>query len=137
MFSFTYIELKHIEQSLRKNMEKILMIVSMGIIPFIVAAAPSFSTSISDDGSSHFQWILNAAFMIIGVLGGWVLKFFHERISTIEKNEESLFNKLHMVELLVAGQYVKREDLDKLSQALFAKLDKIELKLDSKVDKEH
>jgi hypothetical protein len=39
------------------------------------------------------------------------------------------------IEVLVAGSYVKRDDMDKLTAALFAKLDKIELKIDGKADK--
>ena len=39
------------------------------------------------------------------------------------------------IEVLVAGAYVKKDDLEKLSNAIFAKLDRIEDKLDLKVDK--
>jgi hypothetical protein len=35
----------------------------------------------------------------------------------------------------VAGSYVKRDDMDKLTTALFTKLDKIEAKIDQKADK--
>jgi len=43
--------------------------------------------------------------------------------------------KVQTIEVLVAGSYVKRDDLDKLTHAIFVKLDKIEDKIDSKVDK--
>ena len=39
------------------------------------------------------------------------------------------------VEVLVAGTYVKNEALERLSSSLFAKLDRIESKLDGKQDK--
>jgi hypothetical protein len=37
--------------------------------------------------------------------------------------------------VLVAGQYVHRDEFHSLSKALFAKLDKIEDKLDGKADR--
>ena len=39
------------------------------------------------------------------------------------------------MQLLVAGNYVRREDLESSVKALFAKLDKIEDKLDKKADR--
>ena len=44
-------------------------------------------------------------------------------------------DKVQHIEVLVAGTYVKRDDMEKLGGALFAKLDKIEAKLDGKADK--
>jgi hypothetical protein len=117
-------------------MEKIFMIATIIFVPILVIAAPTV-VSVSDDvGITTLQWLLNAAYGGLCVLGGWTLKFFHERITTIERSDEEIYNKLHMLELVVAGHYVKREDLEKLSQALFVKLDKIEEKLDNKVDKD-
>ena len=43
--------------------------------------------------------------------------------------------KVNQIEVLVAGQYVKRDDFDKLANAIFAKLDKISDKIDSKADR--
>ena len=40
------------------------------------------------------------------------------------------------IEVLVAGHYVTRPDMDKLGDAIFKKLDRIEGKLDGKVDKQ-
>jgi hypothetical protein len=82
------------------------------------------------------QWLLNIAFTLVGILGGWILKFFHERITAVEATDEDIYSKVHLIELLVTGQYVKKEELDKLSVALFTKLDRIENKLDGKVDKD-
>ncbi len=46
-----------------------------------------------------------------------------------------LVDKVQKIELLVAGKYVTREDMEKMISALFAKLDKIDVKLDTKQDK--
>ena len=39
------------------------------------------------------------------------------------------------IEVLVVGAYVKRDELQNMAKAIFAKLDKIDLKLDRKEDK--
>lgn len=43
--------------------------------------------------------------------------------------------KVQSIELLVAGEYVKKAEIQQLSDSLFKKLDRIEDKLDGKVDK--
>lgn len=53
----------------------------------------------------------------------------------LKKVDCELADKVQHIEVLVAGSYVKREDFDRLASALFAKLDKIEEKLDRKADK--
>ncbi len=59
------------------------------------------------------------------------------RISLAEMRHDDsvLAAKVQAIEVLVAGQYVKRDELEKLSQAIFSKLDKIMDKLDAKVDR--
>jgi hypothetical protein len=44
-------------------------------------------------------------------------------------------DKLEELEVLLAAQYAKRDDVNEISKAIFAKLDRIEEKLDKKVDK--
>lgn len=82
-----------------------------------------------------WQIMFNIALSIIGVLGGWVLNSFNASITALHKADVALTNKVQEMEVLVAGSYVKRDDLDRLTTALFAKLDKIEAKLDNKQDK--
>jgi hypothetical protein len=83
----------------------------------------------------NYQTFFNISVTLIGFLGGWVLNSLKSNIDALHKADADLTIKVQSVEVLVAGSYVKRDDLDKLSSALFAKLDKIEAKLDSKVDK--
>ena len=85
--------------------------------------------------TDNFQMMFNIAITLIGFLGGWVLNSLKASMEALQKADHELTIKVQSVEVLVAGSYIKREDLDKLSSALFAKLDKIEAKLDSKVDK--
>jgi len=81
------------------------------------------------------QTSFNLAVAIGGFLGGWVLNSLKDSIQGLQTSDKALADKVQHIELLVAGQYVKREDLDKMVTALFGKLDKIEAKLDGKADK--
>ena len=81
------------------------------------------------------QTSFNIAVGLIAFLGGWVLNSLRENIQSLQKSDSELATKVQGIELLVAGSYVKRNDLDKLTVALFAKLDKIDAKLDGKADK--
>lgn len=81
------------------------------------------------------QTLINAAFALVGALGGWVLNNLKSSIDELRKADLALTDKVQQIEVLVAGTYVKRDDLDKLSSALFSKLDKIEYKIDLKMDK--
>lgn len=77
----------------------------------------------------------NIVLSLAGFLGGWVLNNLRTSIDNLHKADSELGVKVQSIEVLVAGQYVKRDDLDKMTTALFAKLDKIELKLDEKVSR--
>ena len=82
-----------------------------------------------------FQVGFNVAVMLAGALMGWILKTITDRMDGLQSADTALTDKVQKIEVLVAGQYVKRDDLDKLTAALFAKLDKIDAKLDAKADK--
>ena len=81
------------------------------------------------------QIAFNIGIALISALGGWVLNSLRESIASLHISDAQLADKVQAIELLVAGQYVKKDDLEKLSAALFNKLDKIDSKLDSKEEK--
>ena len=81
------------------------------------------------------QTIFNILVALLSFLGGWVLNNLRESIKSLHDSDMQLAAKVQTIEVLVAGSYVKRDDLDKLTHAIFVKLDKIEDKIDSKVDK--
>lgn len=81
------------------------------------------------------QTIINIAIGLAGGMGGWILNNLKSSIDELRKQDIILADKVQHIEVLVAGTYVKRDDMEKLGNALFCKLDKIEAKLDSKVDK--
>jgi len=82
-----------------------------------------------------FQTGFNLAIGIIGVISGWMLNNLRDSFKTLAQADMALTVKVQAIEVLVAGQYVKRDELDRLGQAIFAKLDKIENKIDQKADK--
>lgn len=81
------------------------------------------------------QTAFNIVLSLVAFLGGWVLNSLRDSIKSLQKTDGELADKVQHIEILVAGSYVKRDDLKELSTALFNKLDKIELKLDNKQDK--
>jgi hypothetical protein len=81
------------------------------------------------------QTLFNVLVGLVAFFGGWVLNSLRDSIKALHNSDELLSTKVQSIEVLVAGSYVKRDDMDKLTAALFAKLDKIESKLDGKADK--
>jgi hypothetical protein len=75
-----------------------------------------------------FQVWFEAAVAVIGLIIGWVLR-------TLWSDMKDLSTKVQSIEILVAGEYVKKAEIAQLSDSLFKKLDRIEDKLDGKADK--
>lgn len=63
------------------------------------------------------------------------MKNLQDSMKSLRDADERLTLKVQSIEVLVAGQYIKREDFDKTISALFTKLDKIESKLDMKANR--
>lgn len=81
------------------------------------------------------QTLFNIAVTITGFLGGWWLKVLWDAVKDLQSADKVLVEKVNSIEILVAGNYITKSDFDKIGAAIFAKLDKIEDKLDRKVDK--
>ena len=79
--------------------------------------------------------------MINAIIGGFaaavafILRVIWEGLRELQKADVDLTSKISEIQLLVAGNYVKKDELDGVINALFTKLDKIEDKLDKKVDR--
>jgi hypothetical protein len=77
------------------------------------------------------QEILN---WIIGGMGTLIMFFIisiWQEVKTLQTADRNLVDRLSAIEILVAGDYVRKDDL----QIILHKLDKIEDKLDKKADK--
>ncbi len=81
------------------------------------------------------QVFINIALAMISFLGGWVVKNLQDSMKSLQDTDEKLASKVQAIEVLVAGQYIKRDDFERTVEALFAKLDKIEQKLDMKANR--
>lgn len=81
------------------------------------------------------QQLFNVLFALVGVLGGWWMKAMWEAIKSLEQADNALGNQVADLKVLVAGEYVRTEQFDSMVKAIFAKLDRIEDKLDGKADK--
>jgi len=79
--------------------------------------------------------------MINAIIGGFaaavafILRVIWEGLRELQKADVDLTAKISEIQLLVAGSYVKKDELEGVIKALFTKLDKIEDKLDKKVDR--
>lgn len=81
------------------------------------------------------QQLFNIAVGVAGALGGWWMKAMWDAVKELKVADERLASQVSDLKVLVAGDYVRREMFDRLSDAIFAKLDRIESKLDGKADK--
>ena len=81
------------------------------------------------------QTAINIALALAGGLGGFILNRVWESLKDLQAADKVLTEKVGAIEVLVAGVCVTREELQKTISAVFTKLDRIEDKLDHKVDK--
>ena len=81
------------------------------------------------------QTVFNIIATVAGFLGGWWLKVMWDAVKDLQAADKVLVEKVGTIEILIAGTYITKNDFDKIAAAIFAKLDKIEDKLDRKVDK--
>ena len=79
--------------------------------------------------------LLNYALMAGGAMLTFIAKLQSDKIHEMQESHQALADDHRALEVLVAGSYVKREDLEKLGNAIFKKLDVIESLLHSKQDK--
>ncbi len=82
------------------------------------------------------QLAFNIAIGLISFLGGWILNSLTKKLETQDVALISIRDKVQAIEVVMAGTYVKREDLEKVGDALLTKLEQISVKLDTKQDKQ-
>jgi F0F1-type ATP synthase membrane subunit b/b' len=81
------------------------------------------------------QTIINWLLAGFGALIGFLLNAVWQAVKDLQTADKVLAEKVGNIEVLVAGAYVKKDEFTQTINALFAKLDKIEDKLDKKADK--
>ena len=78
-----------------------------------------------------YDWVLSGFCAVLGFL----LNAVWQAIKDLQRAYDELTKRVSEIEVLVAGNYVTRQEFDRVVERLFAKLDSIDRKLDSKVDK--
>lgn len=81
------------------------------------------------------QTIINWLLAGFGSLIGFLLNAVWQAVKDLQAADKVLTEKVSQIEVLVAGAYVKKDEFVSQMSALFAKLDKIEDKIDKKADK--
>lgn len=81
------------------------------------------------------QELINWLLAGVGGLIGFLLRAVWQAVQDLQTADKELTEKVSSLEVLVAGSYVQKPELNTLATALFTKLDRIEDKLDGKVDK--
>ena len=82
------------------------------------------------------QTIINILLGLTAFFGGIWVRGLSDSMKELKTTDAALAEKVQSIELLVAGQYVRREELKAFEDALFKKLDRIESKIDGKADKQ-
>jgi len=75
------------------------------------------------------QETLNIGVGIICSGLGWLLKTVWGSVKELQSTDRALAEEVIQIKLLVTGQYIKRDEMQVLHDALFRKLDKIEDRL--------
>lgn len=83
----------------------------------------------------EMQMLFNIVVGVAGALGGWWLKVMWDSLKDLQTADSKLIDRVSSIEVLVAGTYIKRTDFEKVADAIFKKLDRIDEKLSGKVDK--
>lgn len=81
------------------------------------------------------QIIVNWLLAGFGAIIGFLLNAVWQAVKDLQTADKVLAEKVGSIEVLVAGAYVKKDEFMSQMNVLFAKLDKIEDKLNKKADK--
>lgn len=82
-----------------------------------------------------YQVLFNLVIGILGVMGGWLLNTMWSSLKELQAADTKLAEKVAGIEVLVAGQYVTRDEFTTTMNALFVKIDKIQDTLNNKADR--
>ena len=84
---------------------------------------------------SESQLYINWAIGAGGLIVGWYIRLMWSEIKLLNKADKELTDKIASIEVLVAGDYAKRDWIEGKLDRLFSILDGINKKLDGKADK--
>jgi hypothetical protein len=80
--------------------------------------------------------LFDIAIALAGALGGWVLNSVRQSVRDLQEADRVLTDKVMQIEVLVAGNYVNKDELRNVVEDIKRTLLRIETKLDHKVDRQ-
>ena len=80
------------------------------------------------------QTVINFVVGGLGAVLGALLKAVWDAVKDLQTADKLIVKDVSALQVLVAGDYVRRDAFDAMATAIFAKLDKIEAKLDTKAN---
>lgn len=72
--------------------------------------------------------------VVVGIFG-YMLKVMWDSVKELQRDDENLMTKLNDLQVAIATDYAKREELREEFRMFRESLDRIEAKLDTKADK--
>jgi len=84
---------------------------------------------------TEFQILFNAAFTIISIGLGWLMRSLFETIRDLRTKDQAIYDKVSELAVTLPENYVSKSDFKELYERIFDVLNRIETKLDKKVDK--
>ena len=85
------------------------------------------------DGS--LQILFNVIVGVVNLLLGWVLKVMWDSVRDLREADSALVTKVGHIEVLVAGEYLKKDEFSASMNRIETALARIFDKLDGKADK--
>lgn len=73
----------------------------------------------------NYQVLFNIALSVIFALGGMAMRVLWNALKDLREADAELTQKVHDISTLVAGEYVKRTEMDSITAALFAELKEV------------
>jgi hypothetical protein len=82
-----------------------------------------------------WQTLFNIALSILSFLAAWIFKRNFDIIDKQEDKIADLEKKIYGIEISLPKEYVNKEDLNKFSEHINARFDKLEAKLDNIIER--
>ena len=81
------------------------------------------------------QTVINWGFAALSGILGFLLNMLWQAIKDLQSADKELTEKVSGIEVIVAGNYVKKEEFDRTITRLFEKLDQIAMAVSLKADR--
>jgi hypothetical protein len=88
-----------------------------------------------NNNAVDWQTLFNIAISIISFLGGWVFKRTFVILDKHEDKMQAIEKLVHEIEISLPKEYVNKEDLNKISEQINARFDKLEAKIDNMIER--